>query len=290
MLNPRFRSVVLTLAGVGGLSSLAHVGFGPTTVFAVPPPCCGCGADCNHNGVDDACDISCANAGGGFCLDGFQVLAGCNTGYFLGCGVSDDCNGNGIPDDCEMLSGSTCDANLNNVPDECEYQIPVNVRLVDDDAPLGGDGLTWCTAYRSLQDALFAAVAGHTIRVAQGTYRPVDCAPTCGPADRTATFHLKNGVTIQGGYAGLGATDPNARNISGNPTILSGDLNGDDGTVGTVRKRFPRHDRRERRLNRGSRRSHDPRRPCRRDGQRQARRGDVRASEHSEDRHLQIHE
>ena len=31
------------------------------------------------------------------------------------------------------------------------------VRYVDDDAPLGGDGLSWDTAYRYLQDALTEA-------------------------------------------------------------------------------------------------------------------------------------
>jgi hypothetical protein len=40
---------------------------------------------------------------------------------------------------------------------------------------------------------------------------------------------LKNGVTVKGGYAGYGQADPNARNISAYETILSGDLNGDDG-------------------------------------------------------------
>jgi hypothetical protein len=43
--------------------------------------------------------------------------------------------------------------------------------------------------------------------------------------DRSASFALKNGVTIKGGYAGYGATDPDVRYISGYPTILSGNIN-----------------------------------------------------------------
>ena len=35
--------------------------------------------------------------------------------------------------------------------------VRANVLFVDDDAPLGGDGQTWGTAYRFLQDALFDA-------------------------------------------------------------------------------------------------------------------------------------
>lgn len=219
----------------------ALIGIPAATLFAAPPPpdCSACGCpDCNNNGVDDRCDVSCSN-GGVFCQGGSPVNATCNSGYFPACGSSADCNGNDTPDGCDLASGASCDANLNGVPDECEYQIPGNVRLVDDNAPLGGDGLTWCTAFRSLQDALAAATAGKTLRVAQGTYHPVDCAPSCGPADRTATFNLKNGVTIQGGYAGLGAPVPNARNVSANETILSGDLLGNDmGFTNSVENAF----------------------------------------------------
>jgi predicted outer membrane repeat protein len=46
--------------------------------------------------------------------------------------------------------------------------------------------------------------------------------------DRTATFQLKNGVTIKGGYAGFGEVDPNARDFELYETILSGDLDGND--------------------------------------------------------------
>ena len=50
------------------------------------------------------------------------------------------------------------------------------ILYVDDDAPAGGDGLSWDTAYRFLQDALFfASDPGNgvtEIRVGQGTYAP----------------------------------------------------------------------------------------------------------------------
>ncbi|MHC4657096.1 MAG: DUF333 domain-containing protein [Planctomycetota bacterium] len=55
-------------------------------------------------------------------------------------------------------------------------------------------------------------------------------------APRTGTFQLKNSVLIKGGYAGLGATDPNARDIELYETILSGDLNGDDVDVNDPRE------------------------------------------------------
>jgi hypothetical protein len=101
---------------------------------------------------------------------------------------------------------------------------------VDDDAPLGGDGLSWGTAYQFLQDALANAAGVTEIRVAQGTYKPdQDEAGNVTPGDRTATFQLVNGVALMGGFAGIGAPDPDERDSALFETILSGDLLGNDG-------------------------------------------------------------
>lgn len=87
------------------------------------------------------------------------------------------------------------------------------------------NGTSWCTAYLSLHEALDSANTGTIIRVADGVYTP---DPT-GLADpREATFRLMNGVTIEGGYPGCGANDPDERDIEAYATILSGDLDGDD--------------------------------------------------------------
>ncbi len=101
---------------------------------------------------------------------------------------------------------------------------------VDDDAPLGGDGVSWSTAYAHLQDALAAAVAGDQIRVAQGIYKPdQDESGGVAPGDRSATFQLQNGIAIEGGYRGLtGGGAPDDRNIDVFISTLSGDLAADD--------------------------------------------------------------
>ncbi len=108
-----------------------------------------------------------------------------------------------------------------------------SVRFVDDDSPPGGDGLTWVTAYRYLQDAIAEAAAEPTIseiRVGQGVYKPdQDESGAIVPGDRSATFQLLDGVSLLGGYAGLAAPDPDARDIDLYETILSGDLGGNDG-------------------------------------------------------------
>jgi len=99
---------------------------------------------------------------------------------------------------------------------------------VDDDAPAGGDGRSWQTAYQYLQDALADARTidkPAEIRIAQGTYKPNQVT------DQTwwrFWFELTSGVALMGGYAGIGASDPNTRDIPVYETILSGDLAGND--------------------------------------------------------------
>ena len=100
---------------------------------------------------------------------------------------------------------------------------------VDDDASLGGDGTSWATAYKYLQDGLGAAVSGDEVWVAEGIYKPdANTANPTGSGDREATFQLINGVAIRGGYAGFGEPEPNARDIDEYETILSGDLIAND--------------------------------------------------------------
>lgn len=141
---------------------------------------------------------------------------------------------------------------------------------VDDDAPAGGDGLTWSTAFRDLQDALDIANQALTgtveVRIAQGTYIPPERFPlargfridppsilsasvmhfTAGHgasslpglpvavrADRDIP-QLTSGVTIRldGGYAGITGSKPDARDPAAFVSILSGDILGnDDGTT-----------------------------------------------------------
>ena len=109
-----------------------------------------------------------------------------------------------------------------------------SVLFVDDVAPPGGDGTSWATAVRFLQDALAVAADPLNgiaeIRVAEGTYPPdSDEASPAGSGERAATFQLINGVALRGGFAGLGAPDPDERDVELYETVLSGDLNGDDG-------------------------------------------------------------
>jgi len=104
------------------------------------------------------------------------------------------------------------------------------VIYVDDDAAGIGDGTSWANAYVYLQDALTdanEAVTPVEIRVAQGIYKP-DHGNGYTRGDKEATFVLKSGMTLTGGFAGLGADDPDAWDPLAFETVLSGDLMGND--------------------------------------------------------------
>jgi hypothetical protein len=104
---------------------------------------------------------------------------------------------------------------------------------VDDDAHGLGDGSSWENAFNYLQDALAAAkTMGQPVevRVAQGIYRP-DQGVNQIAGDDNARFELVEGVVLKGGYAGVLAPDPNARDVHRCQTTLSGDLLGNDVSV-----------------------------------------------------------
>ena len=107
----------------------------------------------------------------------------------------------------------------------CSLTLAGGVIYVEDDAPLGGDGQSWATAYRYLSDGLAAAAASggtvSTVRIAGGTYYPDESdAVPAGSGDRSTTFLIFGGFNVQGGHAGLSG--------STSTTFLSGDLAGDD--------------------------------------------------------------
>lgn len=84
-------------------------------------------------------------------------------------------------------------------------------------SPVGADASSWATATPNLEDALDAAQFGDTIWIAAGVYKP------SSSGDRTASFLLKNGVRLLGGFAGT-ETAAGQRNWVNNPTIISGDI------------------------------------------------------------------
>jgi hypothetical protein len=94
---------------------------------------------------------------------------------------------------------------------------------VKGDAAGANNGTNWHDAFTDLHDALGAAKSGDEVWIARGTY-----TPDRGTKDRTMSFHMVSGVGLYGGFAGW-ETGRDDRDWKNNETILSGDLNGDDG-------------------------------------------------------------
>lgn len=99
------------------------------------------------------------------------------------------------------------------------------VIYVDADATGLADGSSWADAFIDLQDALDVAQAGDEIWVAEGVYKP-----DRGTGDRGMSFEMVCGASIYGGFAG-DETCRDERDWNKHRTVLSGDLNGDDGLL-----------------------------------------------------------
>jgi len=97
-----------------------------------------------------------------------------------------------------------------------ERTLSMSVVFVDADANGNNNGTSWADAFNELQSGLDAAEpTGKEVWVATGTYKP--------PAVRTASFQLRSGVNVYGGFAGT-ETARSERDWNLNPTVLSGDI------------------------------------------------------------------
>ncbi|MEZ4960683.1 MAG: T9SS type A sorting domain-containing protein [Saprospiraceae bacterium] len=95
-----------------------------------------------------------------------------------------------------------------------------NRLFVNDDAAGLNNGTSWADAFTDLQSALAIAEEGNEIWVAEGTYLP--------GSDPTATFLMDKNISLFGGFAGTETALAERGDPADHPTILSGDLNGDD--------------------------------------------------------------
>lgn len=105
------------------------------------------------------------------------------------------------------------------------------VRYVKPVASGTGNGSSWANASNDLQSVINNSVSGDEIWVAAGTYIPtrrMDLLYVSSPGDRQNAFVAKGGVNMYGGFEGT-ETSVDERNSFLNETILSGDLNQNDG-------------------------------------------------------------
>ncbi len=94
---------------------------------------------------------------------------------------------------------------------------------VDSSIATSGNGKNWAKAFKTLNAALIKANNDSTIciiNVAKGTYYPTKKSGEIANSRDSSFRILRNGIQLNGGYASGGGS----RNISGNLTILSGDI------------------------------------------------------------------
>jgi hypothetical protein len=157
---------------------------------------------CCSNGV--ATDVKICNA------DGDVVAADdCGNPMFL---VQLDCHVDRVHGACYAGMCGCADGWTGARCDRCvRYAL---IRNGDDSA----SGDAWDHAYFSVQAAVDAAAAdGCEVWVAGGTYLPT------ADADRNASFRMRDGVDLYGGFAG-DETTRFGRAVADNRTILSGDI------------------------------------------------------------------
>ncbi len=117
------------------------------------------------------------------------------------------------------------DGGASSDPNEfCENPVCPEDGVIRVKVAAGGCGTSWDDAMGDLQDALALAAecAPVQIWVAAGTYKPGQ--------ESTDTFQIVEGVDLFGGFSGT-ETKLDQRDRSANETILSGDLQGDDGDL-----------------------------------------------------------
>jgi len=103
------------------------------------------------------------------------------------------------------------------------------VRYVKRDATGNNDGTSWTDAFTDLQNALAVAINDDLIWIAEGIYKP----DLSAPGNTSLTFNIMSDrLRIYGGFLG---TESQLSERIGDPTltVLSGDLNGDDGPAFT---------------------------------------------------------
>ncbi|MBS0191040.1 MAG: right-handed parallel beta-helix repeat-containing protein [Phycisphaerales bacterium] len=110
-----------------------------------------------------------------------------------------------------LLRGA-CSASALAIPST----VLAGILYVNAAGPAGGNGSSWASPYSDLQSAIAAAKPGDQIWVARGIYKP-------HPTDRTASFQLKNGVGIYGGFAGV--EDSLLQRNPAYTSTLSGEIN-----------------------------------------------------------------
>ncbi len=190
-----------------------------------------------HSDVQDGCASIPGNDCGAGNIEGDPLFVDPDNGdYHLGAGSPCiDAGDNGAPDrpdydfegDPRILDGDGDGTPVVDMGVDEAWGPAPPVIYVDRDANGTNSGTSWDDAFTTLQPALVWAVDGVQIWVAEGTYTPT--TKHGGSGDRYRSFQMVNGVALYGGFDPTVDDDEwEERDWEAHPTILSGDLDGDD--------------------------------------------------------------
>ena len=114
------------------------------------------------------------------------------------------------------------------VSTNADAQCPGGTRLyVDAGIAASGTGVSWAQAYKTVWEALNTANACTNITevwVKAGTYYPMISSTVIATSRDSSLRILRNNIKLYGGFAGTETTLAGRTNITGNATVLSGDL------------------------------------------------------------------
>lgn len=157
-----------------------------------------------------------------------HAIPGADTSFYNGIAGTDFIDSDTI--NCIITSNRSCVTNNILQSDSLVVTVinPTTRLYVNANATGANTGLSWTDAYTDLQSALSyggCKIKGREIWVAAGTYKPTaDPFGNNTPANlRDKTFFISDSVRISGGFSGH-ETAISQRNITANPTILSGDI------------------------------------------------------------------
>ncbi len=157
--------------------------------------------DCNGNGIDDDCDVTCGAPGTRCDVPGCGLQSDCNGNAVPDdCEPSADCNNNTIQDICDIASHTSQDCDSNQVPDECQTFLDCNQNTVADYCDIGTGNSLDCNA-NGVPDE---CDIGTTSTDANGNEIPDDCEGACCSCV-SCSDRSESACEISGGtFSGLG--------------------------------------------------------------------------------------